>query len=231
MELRNNIILYKRIIKDFFVLITFLNNNRENIKFNGKNIDINETTKIYVAIIFLRGDTSKDFLRLFENKDSLTVDKASEILEFYLKLIFKNVCYEIEDYQKELDYESMRKISILFFEMDWIRKIEFAHAIRLFITLVLFLEEDKEIIIKSTNWNIINFLKFPDFWDIDLYNNDHFLKDLNVLKLMNIKINKILSLYNLLGKDIEDNFFNAIKKIIEDENNNEKFSDESDTSD
>ena len=43
------------------------------------------------------------------------------------------------------------------------------------------------------------------------------------MKSFNIQINQIIALYNFLGKDIEDNFFNDVKgqiKKIEEEQNN-----------
>ena len=42
--------------------------------------------------------------------------------------------------------------------------------------------------------------------------------NLNKLKIINAHINQIVDLYDKLGKDIEDNFYDDVKKQIEKEN-------------
>ena len=91
----------------------------------------------------------------------------------------------------------------------------------LFISLILYPEEDKENKIKSNNINIINYLRQSDLWGNDIYNNSKFHKNLYELSLFNVKINQIIPLYELLGGDIEDNYFDdVIEKNIKEYNNN-----------
>ena len=81
-------------------------------------------------------------------------------------------------------------------------------------SLVLFTEEEKNKI-KTNNNNIIKYLRSPDLWKKDVYNDiDNFNKNLNELKSMNFKINQISFLYETLGKDIEKNYFDDVIKQI-----------------
>ena len=90
------------------------------------------------------------------------------------------------------------------------KKKDLFHAIRLFITLVLLLEDDKQNKIKDNKNNIINYLKSEDLWiDVDI-KNKQFIKNMNDLKSMNIHINQIVYLYEELGKDIKDDFFSDV---------------------
>ena len=83
-------------------------------------------------------------------------------------------------------------------------------------SLVLFPEEDKENKIKKNNNNVINYLKSPDLWPKDKYINSDFDKILNDFKSFNVKICQIVYLYETLGKDINDNEFDNIKKMNKD---------------
>ena len=107
------------------------------------------------------------------------------------------------------------------------KKNELVYAIRLFITLILFLEEDKEKKIKSNKNNIVNYLKSNDLWNnINDINDDTFINDLNKLKSTNVQINQIISLYEYLGKDIDDNYFDDVKLKIKSENKNNDYDDD-----
>ena len=97
-----------------------------------------------------------------------------------------------------------------------ISKQDLAFALRLFMSLVLFPEEDKENKIKKNNNNVINYFKSADLWPKDKYINSDFDKILNDLKLFNVKICQIIYLYEVLGKDIKDNEFENIKKMSKD---------------
>ena len=210
-------------ICDFIKLVKFLNEKkRENS--NEENV-IKEENKLYEIVNKLEDKISEGFIKLFERNDGLTVDKIPAILDYYLKLIYENVNGEIKKYQQELNDESKNYINNYFKKNHIIKKKDFAYAIRLFITLVLFPEDDKENKIKSNCNNVVNYLKVPDFWDKDIYNDKDFDNNLNELKLFNSKINQIISLYEFLGKDIESNFCEDVKKHIEEEskviNNND----------
>ena len=56
------------------------------------------------------------------------------------------------------------------------------NAIRLFVTLVLFRETDKENKIKLNRKNVFDYLKQPDFWKNEVYKNEKFLENLDKLK-------------------------------------------------
>ena len=133
-------------------------------------------------------------------------------------MIYEDIKNGIKKYQIKLDNESIKEIENIYSKENIIDKKNFAHAIRLFTTLVLFLEENKEKKIKSNLNNVINYLKAPDLWDKALYENEDFNSNLNKLKLINAHINQIIYLYDILGKDIEDNFCDDVKKQIEKEN-------------
>ena len=124
---------------------------------------------------------------------------------------------EIKDYQqKEVDKNIIQMINDYYKKSHIITKKNLAYAIRLFITLVLFQEDDKDDKIKNNCNNIINYLKSNDFWKKETKDFDEiFLKNLNELKSMNIQINQIISFYEILGRDIEDNFFDDVKQKIE----------------
>ena len=124
----------------------------------------------------------------------------------------------MKKYQKNLDNESIEQIKNIYLKENIIDKKSFAHSIRFFITFVLFLVKDKEKKIKYNINNIINYLKAPDLWNKNIYENQDFNVDLNKLNIINAHINQIVDLYDKLGKDIEDNFYEDVKKQIETEN-------------
>jgi hypothetical protein len=208
---KNNTNICKNMINDFIILIKFLNNKRK--EDNANMNDINEESKIYEVLDELKEQVSPIFPKLFENNDGLTIEKTSNIFEYYLKLSFEDVKNEIINYQEKLDNKSKEILNNYFNQKDnLITKKDFACAIRLFISLVLFPEEDKQKKIKSNSNNLINYLKSPDFWQKNIYDSENFNKHLNQLKLNNAKISQIISLYEILDNDIEDNFYDDVKK-------------------
>ena len=207
----DNIDLYQKIINDFIELIKYLNNSKK------ENNSIKEDTKLYEVIGKLNDLNSKNFINIFEKNDNLTVNKTVAIFEYFLKIIFGNVSSELSDYQKDLEESSKEVIDKYFEGKHLIERKEFAYAIRLFATLVLFLEEDKENKIKSNQNNIINYMKASDLWKTDI-NEDNFNNELNKLKSMKVSINQIIELYNYLGKDIQDNYLDDVKQRIKNEN-------------
>jgi len=210
-----NIPICKDMICDFITLVKFLNEKKK--ENSSENNEIKEENKLYEIVNKLKDQISEGFLKLFENNDGLTVAKIPSILNYYLKLIYEYVNDEIKKYQQELNDESKKYINDYFKKNHIIKRKDLACAIRLFITLVLFLEEDKEHKIKLNCNNVVNYLKVSDFWDKDIYNDKDFDNNLNELKLINSKINQISSLYEFLGKDIESNFCEDVKKYIEEE--------------
>ena len=147
---------------------------------------------------------------MFQNNDSLTIDKTYEILEYYLKLIYEDIKKDLNKYQQKLDKKSIEEIKNIYSKENTIDKENLSHAIRLFITLVLFLEEDKEKKIKSNINNVINYLKAVDLWDKNIYENQDFNSNLNKLKLINAHINQIVDFYYNLVKYIKDYFLDEV---------------------
>jgi hypothetical protein len=213
-EGNKNTHLYRNIIIDFIALIKFLNSrNKEN--------EIKEDKKIYDVINDTKDVTSKDFIKLFEQPNELLIGKTPEIFEYYLKVIFEDVFIEVKKNQKSLDKKTKEEISKeinTYFENNHhISKEDFVYAIRLFITLVLFIEEDKNKIKSNTN-NIMKYLKSSDFWKKEIYNDvDKFNKNINEFKSMNFKINNIISIYEILSKNIENNNFEDVIRFIKEE--------------
>ena len=105
-----------------------------------------------------------------------------------------------------------------------ITKEIFKKSIRSLIILFLNFENDKENKIKGNQNNIINYfdIGIPDLWDINIYNNIDFNKELEELKKLNIKINQILTLYDYLGDDINDDYFEDVKRAVKNEEEEKK---------
>ena len=224
--------LCQNIINDFITLIKYLNDKRketknENIitdqtKDNNKenketDFKITEETKIYEVVNKLKDSFSNNFIEIFQNKDNLTIDKTSDIFTYYLKLIFELVMDELKDYQENLDDESKKKVENYSEKEHPIKKEDLACAIRLFTTLVLFLEkdkEDKEKKIKNNRNNLVNYLKASDLWR-DIYDHPDFNKNLNELRDINVKISQIIPLYEVLGKDIKESDYDDVRVQIE----------------
>ena len=193
---------YRNIINDFISLIEYLNSNKKDKVDKGKEV-------IYDVIINLN-NISNEFLKIFEGKKSLTVNKIFKLFNYYLESIFPDVKEEINKYQEKnenaieieekIDKKSLKILNDYYFlkEIIIISIDELENAIRLFITLVLYRETDKENKIKLNRKNVFNNLNSPDFWNNKIYKNDKFLDDFNELKLCDIPINHILHLYNYL---------------------------------
>ena len=218
MDNKNSILLCKNMIYDFITLIKFLNDKRN-------DNDIKEESKIYEVINKLKDRVSNNFIKIFENNDGLTIDKTTSIFEYYLKAIYEVVNNEMKIYNQELNEESKNIINDYYqkSKSHFISKKDFASAIRLFTTLVLFLEEDKENKLKNNRNNIVNYLKEPDLWNQEIYEDENFNKNINELKSINAPINQIISLYEYLGKDIEDNYFEDTTKVKPEESEDDPF--------
>ena len=206
--------LYQKIIYDFIELIKYLNNCKK------ENISIKQEAKLYEIVPKLTDLKSGNFINIFENYDNLTVNKTLSIFEYFLKIIFNNVCSALYEYQdpEELNENSKATINDYFNEKHIINKKDLAYAIRIFITLVLFLEDNKSEKIKSNHNNAINYLKSIDLWKSDI-NDDKFNIELNKLKSLNVQICQIISFYKIIGNDFEDNFLDDVEQRIKNEEN------------
>ena len=216
-EDKNNINLNQAIINDFIELIKYLNNLKH--ERNNDQDEITEETKLYAIVDKLEDLTSNNFIKLFEKNDCFTVNKTTAIFEYCLIIFYKCINSTINEYQvDDIDEGTKEKIENYFLKKRVINKKDLSYAIRLFMSLVLFQEDDKENKIKSNENNIVNYLKSTDLWKYDI-NDDAFLNDLNEFKLLNIHINQINILYDYLGKDIDDNYFDDVEQKIKVENN------------
>ena len=146
------------------------------------------------------------------------VSKITNIFAYFLDLIFKYVKKDIAKYQEENKEE---KMVYNFNDKDMsIKKSNLASAIRLFITLVLYREEDKdkEEKIKYNEKNIIDYLKNKDLWKSTFYDNEtnklKFEGDLSKLKDLNIKVKEILYFYNYLIGNKDEGFEEEVKVYI-----------------
>jgi hypothetical protein len=201
----------KYLINDFIILLQYLNDLKKDD--NDNDTDITEQSHISEVLELLNDNISNDFLALFQDKkNKLIVKKTFEIFKYFLKLINEYIKEEIKSYQEELEDEmgdldeDIRKeledkkhmLDEYYKGNPLIKKNDFAYAIQLFMTLVLFREKDKKNKIQCNIDNIIDYLRKPDFWDNNIYDDETFQKNLYELKIINIKINQILWLYNYL---------------------------------
>lgn len=131
-------------INDFITLINFLNDQRK----EGSSTQnyILEESKLYdVVVIEELKDSISDLMpKIFEQNDSLTVNKIASIFDYYLNLIYEDMIKELDEYQKQLDDNVIKMINKYYENTHVISKKELAYAIRIFITLVLIPEEEKE---------------------------------------------------------------------------------------
>jgi len=224
---------YQIIIDNFIIFINFLIKVKDD-----DNNKIDENTKILDIVdndIKIKNDLKDEFKDMFKEKNDLTVNKISNIYDFYLKLIFKYVKEDIVQYQekisdndnkdgkngkqqnqKHFNEKIIQKLDEIFNEKDLIiTKNLLATALRLFISIVLYREKDKENKIKENNKNIVDYLKEKDLWkNIDI-KEDIFNKNLIELKYLNIKIKEILWLYFYLTDNKDEDFEKDIKKFLE----------------
>ena len=166
---------------------------------------------------------------MFKENESLKVGKIYEIFQFFLKVISRDICNEIKYYQSEkgLNDDSKKIMEECFKKEKFqIKRKDLAYAVRIFISLILLPEQDKENKIKNNNNNVIGYLKAQDFWPKEIYINPDFDNALNKLRLINAKVCQIISFYEALGMDIKDDEFEDIKKAIENEKKARKEEDE-----
>ena len=213
----------------------------------------NNISKDFQSLFINKTDKNKDNKNNNENNENdtndLTVNKIPKLFDYYLKIIFRYIKLNIVKYQTKkeadnekdkadcgdsknkekkmdnLDKEIISELDKIFKEEDMIiKKQPFANAIRLFISLVLYREKekDKDKKIKSNRKNIVDYLNAKDLWDIDIYKDIKFQKSLDKIKSLNIKIKEILWFYYYLIDDKEEEGFEDevkehLKKIKEEE--------------
>ena len=210
--------LFKTIFNDFIQLIIFLNKNKILLNEEKKNaISIKDDCKIEETFKDLGDNVSKDFKKLFEKKENFTINKTTYLFEYFRNLILGMVKLQLKDFQYDLEEKQKNLIETCFNEQKLITKEQFKFALRSFIVLFLNLVNDKENKIKGNQNNMVNYLDIPDIWDKSIYNNENFKKELDNLKKINAKINQIIYLYDFLGDNINNDYFQDVKKVIEKE--------------
>ena len=187
-------------------------------------------TKICAECI--KVDECKDWNKLIiqseKNANLSFGGRKSDIdIKLEIKKIRTSISHNLEndkenekDKKNQLDEETIKHLDKYFEkEEKIISKEDLENAIRLFISLVLFREKDKENKIKSNRKNLIDYLKSPDLWDNKIYKDEKFNLNLNELKLCNIQINQTLWLYNYLVGNEEVDAFKEIEDYIKNKNN------------
>ncbi len=211
-----NLEFYEMFINNFVILIEHLNNVKNEEKDSN---DVNSESIIYDVLKQIDAGVSPDFLDKFKDKNNLTVSKISEIFYYFIKLIFKDIKDEVKKYQEQKETKenlqnnfeeiTLKQLDSYFVKEDnAIKKCDLENALRLFITLVLFRENDKENKIKKNRKNLIDYLKSPDLWDEKTYNNkkEEFNQNLNELKICKIQTNQTIWLYNYIieNKEVDE---------------------------
>ena len=207
------------IINDFIQLIIFLNNNKDNNKISDK---ISGTKEISEVFKVLNGvNMSSEFKGIFEDKNTLTINKTTNLLMYYIRLIFDKVIKdEFIEFQIKLEnIEKTRKDKIKnhFNKKLLIGRKEFRNAIRLLVSLFLYKEKEKEQKIKNNSNNIVNYLNIKDVWIDILTNKNEFKEELKEIKKLKIQINQILAIYELLtdNKEEEEKYYDDVIKESE----------------
>ena len=209
---------FKNILNEFIKLIIFLNSNKKLLNEDNTNaMIIKDDSRICEVLEKFNKISDNDFINLFKEKDSLIISKTTNILLYYRELIFRRIKQALKPFQYALIEEQKSLIKNSFEEKGIIKENIFKLALRSFIVFFINLEKDKNKNIKENNSNIINYLDIPDLWDPTIYNQENFKKELNDLKEMNVKVNQTIYLYDFLGDDIDEKYFENVIKILKKE--------------
>ena len=164
------------------------------------------------------------------------INKLTNLFIFYLRLIFNKIIKdEFKEFQDDnIEEKKEEKIKKYFNGQNKNKLIErntFRNAIRLFLTLYLNNEKEKEEKIKNNSNNVANYLNIKDIWIEINTNKKEFKDELKEIKELKIQINQILSIYDLLRDENEDDsksyedIEKEIKKRKEEENASKKSED------
>ena len=162
----------------------------------------------------IENNITPEFIQIFNGQNYLVVNKTSEFFKCFLKLIFNDIKEEIGEYATEnIDKNTEKKLEDdlnSYFEVKKdddddgkdnhndnndnkendkkiINKDNLLSAIKRFMELVLFRENDNTNKIKLNKKNNINYLVQEDLWNKEIYKDEKFNKDLNTnLKKFNI---------------------------------------------
>ena len=105
-ENKDNINLSKNMVNDFVTLLKYLNGKR---KEKNKESEIKEEDKISALIDKdLKDSIKPEFIQMFKNNDGITVNKISNIFNYYLKTIYEITKSELDKYQEKLSDASIK---------------------------------------------------------------------------------------------------------------------------
>ena len=207
--------LFINIIHDFIQLMMFINNNRNDNKIKDKISGKKEISNVFEFLDDKIFEESDEFKSIFENNKNLTINKISNLFVFYLRLIFyTKIKDEFVNYQISEKIEDKKENKIKkYFTNDklLINQEAFRSAIRLLITLYLYIENNKEEKIKKNNNNLAKYLNLKDIWVNTRMEKKEFKEELKDIKKLNIKLNEIIHVYNLINNDKDDD-----EKYLED---------------
>ena len=195
------------ILKDFKNLIIQLNNIK-----NSNNCKINEKSTIYDCSLLFK-DISDNFKLIFKESE-IAICRLIDLFEYYLILAFPILSKGLQEIKVEIPKDKINEINDYFNEKHIITKYIFAYSIRLFISLFLSQEKNKENKIQKNLNNIINYIDIPDLWKANIYNTKEFREELRKIKKLNIQLNQIYSLNELIGGVVDDIYFLDIEKEL-----------------
>jgi hypothetical protein len=105
-ENKDNINLNKNMVNDFVTLLKYLNDKRKD---KNKENEIKEEDKITILIDKdLKDSVKPEFIQMFKNNDGITVNKISNIFNYYLKTIYEITKSELDKYQEKLSDASIK---------------------------------------------------------------------------------------------------------------------------
>ena len=160
----------------------------------------------------IKEDKDKNKAKLEKNQEENKIRKNDDNKNKINENKTKKGKDEVKNPIFNLDNKLIKKLNNFFGkENKVITKELLKNAIRLFISIILYRENDKENKIKLNKNNIVGYLKEKDLWKNKNIRDKQFIDDLEELKLINIKINQILSLYYYLTDNKEEEFDKDIK--------------------
>ena len=196
------------------LMITFYN---ERTIYSDKNIEIKETFMDFPTYFKINEDTKN----LFQNS-SFTISHILSVYEYFELLCFNQFKENMNLlYKQDIDNDTKIKVSEYFNKNPnvLLDKIRISTAVRKFISRSLVGQRVVEI---DANQELFFTLKSKeDCWNIELYHDINFNKEIEELKKFNIKICEALSLYQELGGDnilLGENIKKKVKKVEEEDN-------------
>ena len=219
-ENNNNRKFYNDVFSSLQILMKEIIN--DNYKQNELVYNVIEKLSKYIKL----NEELVEFLKRHKNfgaQNSFTVITLVRIFEYFEKLCWENIKKTVQlDYQLELSEEI--KIHILnYFNKNekekLIKKKDFAMALRKFISRYLSgLRQDVDI---DSNLQLRQYICREDLWDKVMIESETFIKEINEICLLGIKIGHCFNLYNLIEEEENKNDEINIKNENQINNNKE----------